>query len=197
MVAPDLDETRKRVRVASIVSATVMMREGRVESRTIRSGNPSRPAKHWRMTSGPRLLPPMPSKTTCSMPSSRTSSANAVRSSTSPSIEEATSSQPRRSAISVGSSDQRVWSLDQIRATASDSCREATASSAVARTFPSDTPAGAALVARSRSLLADMFSISSSKESANAFTPSCISWVVTASMLIPADSRDRSVSRAS
>ena len=132
----------------------------------------------------------------CSVPSSRISRANRLRSSTQSSIDDGVSSQPSRSVISVGSDDHSVWSSDQIRATASVSCRDATASSAVARAFPNDTPAGAARAARSLSRLATMFSVNSSNESANALTPSCMSCVVTASMLTPPDSRAEMASRA-
>ena len=183
-------------------STTLRIRAGMVESSTISSGQPS-PARgedasaHCHSTSAPRLLPPIPSRTTCRIPSSRTSSANRVRSSTQSSIDDGVSSQPSRSVISVGSDDHRVWSPDQMRATVSVSSRDATASSAVARAFPSDTPAGAANVERSLSRLAAMFSSSSSNESANALTPSCMSCVVTASMLTPPASSAAITLRAS
>ena len=65
MVVPDLEDTRNRVLDGSILSATALTHPGTVESRTISSGRPGVDPKACRSISGPRLLPPMPSSTTC------------------------------------------------------------------------------------------------------------------------------------
>ena len=117
MVPPDFDETMNSARAGSMERVTVPTRSGTVESSTVRAGKPGALPMHCRSTSGPRLLPPMPSSTTSRTPSPRTSSANDCRSLTCSVMSREIVSQPSRSVISVGSSFQTVWSLSQIRAT--------------------------------------------------------------------------------
>ena len=106
----------KSERVGSMERVTVSILAGTVESSTVRTGKPGALPMHCRSTSGPRLLPPMPSNTTSLMPSLRTSSANERRSLTCSVMSREMVSQPSLSAISVGSSFQTVWSLSQMRA---------------------------------------------------------------------------------
>ena len=98
-----------------MASETDCTQPGTVESRTISSGYPGALPNVCRRTSGPRLLPPIPSRTTCLKPACRTSATKASSSGSCSRIKSVTVSQPRRSAISVGSGFQTVWSPLQMR----------------------------------------------------------------------------------
>ena len=78
-------------------------------------------------TSGNRLEPPMPMTTHVVDALGQPARADEPRRSARPAISPATSSQPSRSAISVGSSCQSVWSRAQRRRTASRAARSASA----------------------------------------------------------------------
>ena len=118
-MSPDFEETRNRVWARSIESAVASTCAGTVESSTSSSGYPSTLWKVCRRTSAPRLLPPMPSRTTYRYPSLRTSLAKVASSPARSDIWSATSSHPRRLVISSGLGFQTVWSLRQMRPTTS------------------------------------------------------------------------------
>ena len=63
-VPPDLLARMNSVRAGRMDFVTSRTAPGTVESRTQRRGNPRADPKVERRTSGPRLLPPMPSSTT-------------------------------------------------------------------------------------------------------------------------------------
>ena len=63
MVEPDLLAERNSVDSRQIESSQAWIWAGSVESRTLRSGNPSLTPKHRRSTSGHKLDPPMPRST--------------------------------------------------------------------------------------------------------------------------------------
>ena len=69
-VPPDFEDTRNSVRSGSIASAVERTVAGTVESSTASLGCPSISPNVCLRTSGPRLLPPMPSRTRCVMPES-------------------------------------------------------------------------------------------------------------------------------
>ena len=118
MVSPDLEETRKRVLAGSMEPATCNTREGTVESSTVNLRPlPAEAGATRRRTSAPRLLPPIPSRTTSRKPLSLASSAKALSRGTSPRMASVTASQPRRSEISWGEGFQTVWSPLHIRRT--------------------------------------------------------------------------------
>ena len=94
MVPPDLEDTRNNVRAGSTASVTSCTHPGTVESSTISSGYPGALPKLWRIISGPRLLPPMPSSTTWRVPDSRTSPAKASSAGTCSHIKSLTVSHP-------------------------------------------------------------------------------------------------------
>src|SRR5918995_408342 len=76
MVPPDFEETMKRVLSRSIWRSTSRIAPGSVESSTCRLMPPGTSPYDRRITSGPRLDPPMPSSTACSRPSAFADSAN-------------------------------------------------------------------------------------------------------------------------
>ena len=117
MVEPDFDDARKRVASSGhswLMRATAA---GSVVSSTRSSARPPEGGKVRARTSGKRLEPPMPMTTTWVRPSAAAVVANVSSRSRSARISGATSSHPSRSATSVGSSCQTVWSRAQIRST--------------------------------------------------------------------------------
>ena len=68
MVPPDLLARMNRLRAGSIARVTCRTQPGTVESRTHKRGNPRSDPNDARSTSGPKLLPPIPSRTTSRMP---------------------------------------------------------------------------------------------------------------------------------
>ena len=105
------------------------MAAGSVRSSTCSAGAPVLVALLRATTSGKRLEPPIPASSTWSTPAASTLHRAAVDSSPAD-MSATTDSQPRRSAISVGSSRQSVWSCAQVRATASRATRSARAAAA-------------------------------------------------------------------
>ena len=117
VVPPDLLATTNRVRSSSSSPATRSIVAGCVVSSTMSSSAPSANPNVRAKTSGARLDPPIPSSTAVSNPSAAACFANASSSPIRSCIRSTTVSQPRRLAISVGSSFQTVWSLRQMRST--------------------------------------------------------------------------------
>ncbi len=110
-VPPDFDETTKSVFWRSILPSTSRTAPGSVESSTCSRGEPGMSPKERRITSGPRLEPPMPSSTTSL--NFEHDSANERRSSPCSSIFSLIVSQPRRSPISGPGPPQSDSSLRQ------------------------------------------------------------------------------------
>ena len=115
MVPPDLDETKNRVLAGSIEAATAWTADGTVESRTVSLGWPPALPNVRQRTSGPRLLPPIPSRTTSRNPASLIPLPKASRAGDLSRMASNTVSQPKRLVISVGSGFQTVWSRAQMR----------------------------------------------------------------------------------
>ena len=93
-VEPDLLETMNRVLLIWILSSQDLICAGSVESKTWSSGKPAILPKVFRITSGQRLEPPIPSRSTCAKSSFRNSSANALKRSTLLRCSSTMSSQP-------------------------------------------------------------------------------------------------------
>jgi hypothetical protein len=68
LIDPDLLDTMKRVFFRSTLFSKAVTWAGSVESSTWRSGNPLIAPKVARITSGPRLDPPIPSNATWEKP---------------------------------------------------------------------------------------------------------------------------------
>ncbi len=136
-VPPDFDATMNSVVRGSTASATRAAASGCVESRTVSLG-PSTSRNTDANTSGARLDPPMPSKTTSVSPSARASSAKASMGpmpSDPPGV-----SQPRRLSISSrGGSNHKVGSRSHRRAGNSDSSQAARRASMAAWSSPAST----------------------------------------------------------
>ena len=130
VVSPDLEATMKSVVASLIFERTPRIVAGSVVSRTCSFGCPLRVPNVLRSTSGHRLDPPMPSRTTSE--SLRPCTARSLSSPPFSSILSATSSQPSRSRIScllAGSALQRVESLAHRRRGASSFCSLASCAS--------------------------------------------------------------------
>src|SRR5829696_1368107 len=124
-VEPDLDAATCSVRSGDSSAARRAIAAGSVVSRTCSAG-PAPGATPWASTSGKRLEPPMPMTSTWSTPAA-TRLAILLSASRPVTMSGTTVSQPRRSATSVGSSRQRVWSADQALETALSSVSSDTA----------------------------------------------------------------------
>ena len=116
MVEPDFDDARWSVRSGGHSAATRAMAPGWVVSSTCSCGRPGPGGKVRASTSGKRLDPPMPITTTWSMPVGETVDPRGRGVGRSARTSSTTGIQPRRSAISVGSSCQSVWSPANRRA---------------------------------------------------------------------------------
>src|SRR4051795_9031528 len=110
-VPPDFDETTKSVFWRLMASSTSRTAPGSVESSTCSLGEPGMSPNERRITSGPRLEPPIPSSTTSLK--LEHASANERRSSPCSSIFSLIVSQPRRSPISGPGPPQSDSSLRQ------------------------------------------------------------------------------------
>ena len=113
-VDPDFDETRKSVFARSSFRSRARMAFGCVVSRTWKVSAP----KVRRSTSGARLEPPMPARTTLVRPSSYTRRANASSSSMRSCMRRGSSSQPSQRFSSAPV--QSVASRFQTRSTSSE-----------------------------------------------------------------------------
>ena len=122
IVEPDFDDATCRVTSGSHSRPIRAMATGSVVSRTWSRGRFGAGSNVRASTSGKRLEPPIPITSTCSTPSTRASH-RLVRPGRSACTSAITGIQPRRSASSVGSARQRVWSPESRRATASRSIR--------------------------------------------------------------------------
>ena len=136
MVDPDLEAATNRHLARSSSASTRAMAAGSVVSSTRRSRWPGAAPKVCHSTSGKRLEPPIPMMTTWSRPSAAAAPASSSSSPRRPCTSATTGSHPSRSATSVGSSCQRVWSALRMRATASASTSSATAASTASAARP-------------------------------------------------------------
>ena len=117
MVVPDLLETTNSVRRRSIFFSMAATAAGWVLSRTSISGKPGPLPNVRRKTSGPRLDPPMPSRTTCRKLSALISAAKDAIEANRPAMARGSASQPSRLVISgTGPAAQSVGSFSQRRA---------------------------------------------------------------------------------
>src|SRR5680860_1086939 len=189
-VPPDFEDTTNSVLSRSTASSSALTASGSVESSTCSSSPPSRLPKLRRITSGPRLEPPMPSSAACVKPSALTSSTKAPRSSTCSSIVSEMVSQPRRSPISGPGPPHSVSSLRQMRRATFSSTAVLTRSASGPSSssgIDESTLGGRPMIAAS--LLDSTPAINWSKGSTNFAMPSSSSFLVTSPMSIPASAR--------
>ncbi len=138
MVLPDLDDTTTKTPPWSRRSRTRPTAAGSVVSSTLTGIPPACGPRAFWSTSGKRLDPPIPESTTSVKPSATAASAKAVSSASAAIISSMTCIHPRRSATSVGSSCQTVWSPTHMRGTTSDAVSPRMVSVVASATGPSD-----------------------------------------------------------
>ena len=188
IVPPDLEETMKSVVATSIAPATASISSGSVESSTCSRNAPAAGGAERRNTSGARLDPPIPSRTTSVNPAARTSATNACRDGRSSSSLSAIVSQPRRSSTSgVPRGAHSVPSLRQTRrTTSSDAAAASRAATGCSRSAgrSASNEAGRPVTIASR--LASIPARSLFIGTTNASMPSRSSLAVTSSRSIPA-----------
>jgi hypothetical protein len=130
-VVPDLLDTRKKVRSRRAPASAERIASGSVASSTSRIGAPGPGVMQRFSTSGARLDPPMPSRSTRVKPAPRTSAEKARSSAIRARSRPGSSSQPSRlrmTAAWAGSSFQREASRAKSRATASPFRRDSSVS---------------------------------------------------------------------
>ncbi len=171
-VVPDLEEATTRVCSAGSSAATRAIACGSTESSTWSSSPRAGRARLRATTSGNRLEPPIPSTTAWVRPSARACSVQRSSSATSSASSPGEVNQPSRSATSVGSSCQAVWSRFHSRVTTSRRWSSAVASATSEAMGARCASVCSAAVPIAESLVR-MQSSRLSKEAAKLSSPSC------------------------
>ena len=130
-VVPDLLDTMNSVRLRSTAPSVAAICAGSVESSTCNSGKPLVVPNVCRITSAPRLDPPMPSSTACRTPESATSRAASFNGPMCANWSSVTFSQPSQPFSSAPV--QSVASFAHKRRTLPDRCQSATTSETLGR----------------------------------------------------------------
>ncbi len=187
-VPPDFDETTKNVFARSSDASSARIAVASVVSSTCSRKPPSSSPKLRRMTSGPRLDPPIPSSTASVKPSALTPATNSRRSPTCSSSSPETVSQPSRSAISgtPGPPQSDSSLAHSRRATCSSSARLARSAIGPSSASGSDDSIVCGRPVRTASRIDSTPAISLSNGSTNFSIPSRSSVSVTSVMSMPA-----------